>query len=99
MNKLIFPLVGALMLGATLPVLAGPDFQAIERARKAKQETQAARTGDAPVTVAAGPKNCPPQRLVLLLDHGPRAQGTPYLNRLRKERFEAEMKVCKDITK
>ena len=35
MNKLIYPLAGALMLGATLPVLAGPDFQAIEQGRKA----------------------------------------------------------------
>ncbi len=29
MNKLIYPLAGALMLGATLPVLAGPDFRGL----------------------------------------------------------------------
>lgn len=44
MNKLIYPLAGALMLGATLPVLAGPDFQAIEQGRKAGQEAEATRT-------------------------------------------------------
>lgn len=44
MNKLIYPLAGALMLGATLPVLAGPDFQAIEQGRKAGQE------GNSPTT-------------------------------------------------
>ena len=47
MNKLIYPLAGALMLGVPL-------------------------------------------------DHGPRALTTPYLNQLRKQRFEAEMKACKD---
>ena len=47
MNKLIYPLAGALMLGVPL-------------------------------------------------DHGPRALTTPYLNQLRKQRFEAEMKTCKE---
>ncbi len=70
MNKLIFPLVGALLLGAC--------------------------ASDAGVAVATGPKTCPPEPLILPLDHGPRAQTTPYLNRLRKERFEAEMKACKE---
>lgn len=96
MNKLITPIVAALMLGATLPALAGPDFQAIEQARKAKQAAAVAQT---PTLVAAGRKDCPPQPLVLPLDHGPRAQTTPYLNRLRKERFEAQMQACKDATK
>lgn len=41
-------------------------------------------------------KVCPPKKLVLQLDHGPRAQTTPYLNKLRKERYEAEVKACKD---
>lgn len=56
----------------------------------------AACASDAGVTVAAGPKTCPPEPLILPLDHGPRAQTTPYLNRLRKERFEAEVKACKE---
>jgi hypothetical protein len=47
MNKLIYPLIGALMLGATLLVLAGPDFQAIEQGRKAGPEAEATRTRNA----------------------------------------------------
>jgi hypothetical protein len=35
----------------------------------------------------------------LQLDHGPRAQTTPYLNQLRKARYEAEVKACKDAAK
>lgn len=97
MNKLISPLVGALILGVTLPVLAGPDFQLIEQGRKAAQVAQAGRAADAAAAAKAGLR-CPPQPLVLPLDHGPRAQTTPYLNRLRKERFEAESKACKAAT-
>jgi len=96
MNKLIYPLAGALMLGATLPVLAGPDFQAIEQGRKAGQEAEATRTRDATEAAKTGRGDCPPQPLILPLDHGPRALTTPYLNQLRKQRFEAEMKACKE---
>ena len=39
---------------------------------------------------------CAAKRLVLPLDHGPRAQTTPYLNDRRKASFEAEQKACKD---
>ena len=38
MNKLLITLAGALALGAALPAFAGPDFQAIEQARKARHE-------------------------------------------------------------
>ena len=44
-------------------------------------------------------KVCPPKKLVLQLDHGPRAQTTPYLNQLRMARYEAEVKACKDAAK
>ena len=84
MDKLLITLAGALTLGATLPAIAGPDFQAIEQARKAAQAR------------AVTEKGCESKRLVLPLDHGPRATSTPYLNQLRKERFEAEMKACKE---
>lgn len=53
-------------------------------------------------SVSAAPdqvKVCPPKKLVLPLDHGPRAQTTPYLNQLRKARYEAEVNVCKEATK
>jgi len=82
MNKLLITLVGSLTLGACLPALAGPDFQAIEHSRKAAHARAEMERG------------CDSRRLVLPLDHGPRADTTPYLNRLRKERFEAEMKAC-----
>ncbi len=39
---------------------------------------------------------CPPPALILPLDHGPRAVTTPYLNKLRKERYEAAVKACKE---
>ncbi|MDA8254294.1 MAG: hypothetical protein M0Z99_01425 [Betaproteobacteria bacterium] len=84
MNKLLITLAGVLTLGATLPAIAGPDFQIIEKGRKAAQER------------AATEKGCEAKRFVPLLDHGPRATTTPYLNQQRKARFEAEMKACKE---
>lgn len=96
MKKLFVTLIGVLTLGAG-PVFAGSDWQAIEHARKAKQEAQTARQGDASAALAptaAGPAKCLPEALVLQLDHGPRAQTTPYQNRLRKDRYEAQVKVC-----
>lgn len=102
MKKLLITLIAASTLGAALPVFAGPDWQAIEHARKAKQEAQAARRGDAYEAMAptsAGPVKCPPEAPVLQLDHGPRAQTTPYQNRLRQERYEAQVKACTNPAK
>lgn len=80
-------------LSAAIPALGGADFDAIDRARKAnvaKQADQARRVqGLAPTTVA-----CPPDELVLPLDHGPRAQTTPSENRLRMKRHAAELAAC-----
>lgn len=99
MNKLLIMLISAATLGTSLPVLAGPDWQAIEQARKAKQATQVARHGDAMPTKDAESMQCPPDALVLPLDHGPRAQSTPYLNRLRKERHDAQVTACQEPMK
>ena len=96
MNKSLITLISALTLGVALPAFAGPDWQAIEQARKAKQATQAARHGDAMSAAGTEGMTCPPNALVLPLDHGPRAQSTPYLNEKRKARFEAEQKACKE---
>ncbi len=90
MKKLIATLIGTIALGATLSAFAGPDWQAIEQARKNAQ----ARAVNA--EKAAPNDKCAEKRLVLPLDHGPRAQTTTYLNRQRKEAFEAEMKACKE---
>ena len=86
MKKLLIPLITALTLGVTLPVLAGPDWPAIEHARQAKRiELQGgAYTAKPPPPEAV---KCPPDSLVLPLDHGPHAQTTPYLNQTRKERY------------
>ena len=96
MNKLLIPLIGILTFGASWPAIAGPDvlqLQAIDHARKAKLE-QLAR-----MEKASPEERCRYRALVLPLDHGPRAQTTPYLNQLRRKRFEAEMKACKDAAK
>lgn len=97
MNKLIYPLAGALMLGATLPVLAGlAGLLDSLKVRAGQEEAEATRTRDAAEAAKTGRGDCPPQPLILPLDHGPRALTTPYLNQLRKQRFEAEMKACKE---
>ncbi len=99
MSKLLIVIIGALTLGAILPALAGPDFQAIERARKARQATQAERRGDtseAQAGTSSKAPSCPIGKLVLPLDHGPRAQTTPAQNKLRKERHEAQLKACNE---
>ncbi|RTL45527.1 MAG: hypothetical protein EKK53_06340 [Burkholderiales bacterium] len=96
MNRPLIILINALALGAALPAFAGPDWQAIEQARKAKQATQMARDGNPMPAKGAEAMTCPPDALVLPLDHGPRAQSTPYLNAKRKDRYEAEQKACKE---
>jgi len=90
MKKLLTILVGMLAVGAMLPAFAGPDWQAIEQARmnKRAQVTQPEKL--------APQEKCAAKRLVLPLDHGPRAQTTPYMNEKRKASFEAELKACKD---
>ena len=105
MKKTLMTIISALTLGAALPALAGPDWQAIEQARKAKQVAQAERQGDIYAALApdpagpqgepqAGSQKCPPDRLMLSLDHGPRAHTTPSRNRARQERYEAQLKAC-----
>ncbi|OJX37399.1 MAG: hypothetical protein BGO75_09085 [Burkholderiales bacterium 68-20] len=96
MKKSLLPLIAALALGASLPALAGPDFQAIEKARAAKQAAAASQTASTTrVDGTTGQRvNCPPDPLVLPLDHGPRAQTTPGENRMRKARYEAQVKAC-----
>lgn len=89
MKKLLISLATTLTLGAAWPAFAGPDFQVIEKARA---DRQAATTR---VDSATGQRvNCPPEPLVLPLDHGPRAQTTPGENRMRRARYEAQVKTC-----
>lgn len=96
MNKLLIPLAGILAFGAGSPAIAGPDvlqLRVIDRARDAKLE-QAAHMEKASIE-----ERCASRVLVRPLDHGPRAQTTPYLNQLRRERFEAQTKACKGAAK
>lgn len=84
MTKLLISLIGALILGTTLPASAGPDEQ---------------KPNDAQRPAATAPLKCPPDKPVLQLDHGPRAQTTTYQNQRRKERYEAQLKACKEAGK
>jgi len=83
-------ILGAAALSAKLPAFAGPDWPAIERAREHKR-AQVAR-----MEKLTPEEKCAARRLVLPLDHGPRAQPTPYLNEKRGVRFEAELQACKE---
>lgn len=91
MNKVLNALLAiAGVVVVALPAAAGPDFIAIEQARKTRQAAVA--------DPAAPPtrRECP-TRQVLPLDHGPRAVTTPYLNERRKARFEARKKACEEM--
>ncbi len=90
MKTLVTTLVGIATLGAALSAFAAPDWQAIEQARKHAQVQPVKAEAVTPM------EKCSQKRLVLPLDHGPRAQTTPYLNAKRKEAFDAEMKACKE---
>lgn len=82
----------AMVVSISLPAFAGPDFWIIEKARSARQaeaqRSQGSAWKDAP--------GCPPEKLVLPLDHGPRAQTTPYLNERRRQRYEEQLRQCEN---
>ena len=86
MKNLVIAISAALTLGASLPAIAGVDFQALEHARKVQ------RAQDARVKEANPQDRGASKALVLPLDHGPRAQSTPYQNQQRTARFEARTK-------
>ena len=90
MKRNLTILIGTISLIAALPALAGPDWQAIEQARK----NHRAQVGQ--MEKLTPDEKCAAKRLVLPLDHGPRAQSTPYLNEQRKASSEAELKACKE---
>ncbi|MGJ7538548.1 MULTISPECIES: hypothetical protein [unclassified Variovorax] len=95
MKKLLISLTATLALGAVWPAFAGPDFQVIEKARADRQAAVAAQAATTRVDSATGQRvTCPPEPLVLPLDHGPRALTTPGENRMRRARYEAQVKAC-----
>ena len=83
-------IVGMVALGTMPPAFAGPDWRAIEQAR------QNHRTQVAQMEKLTPYEKCAAKRLVLPLDHGPRAQTTSYLNEQRKASFAAELKACQE---
>ncbi len=96
MKEILITMAACWTLAASLPAVAGPDFYAIEQARKAKQSAPQADQGKTRGEATSTASACPPGELVLLLDHGPHAQTTPYVNRLRKERHASQMQACRD---
>jgi len=97
MKKMLVTIaVSCSALVAAMPALAGPDFNAIEHARKARDTAKQADRVKRDADLAPTAVGCPPDELVLQLDHGPRAQTTPYANRLRTERHAAKVQACKD---
>lgn len=85
LNLLLTLVVG---IGLVATASAAPDLAAIDHEREAARERleRTLRTGD----IAA---RCD-RSLTLLLDHGPRAETTPWLNQERRLRFEAQKKAC-----
>ncbi len=89
MKAILTVLAGVLGLSVMLPAFAGPDWAVIEAGRK-NHRTQVAQ-----MEKLTPDQKCAAEKLVLPLDHGPRAVSTPYLNAKRKEQFDAEHKACK----
>ena len=81
MKKILIAMAACWTLAASLPAVAGPDFNAIEQARRAKQSAQQADQGKTRGEPASTASACSPGELVLPLDNGPCAQTTPYANR------------------
>lgn len=90
MKTLATIVAGLVGLGAILPVFAGPDWRAIEQARK-NHRAQVAQ-----MEKLTPDEKCAAKRLVLPPDHGPRAQTTSYLNEQRKASFAAELRACQE---
>ncbi len=102
MKTLLLSVMGALLLGAAWPTFAKPDFQAIERARKAQQAAHGEFQGasyQVPRQLLAEPLKCPPDEFELAIDRGARAHLPSPQNRLRKERYEAQVKACKEAAR
>lgn len=88
--SLVRTVTTALVVSISLPAYAGPDFRIIEKGRSARQAEIQHSPGLNPKDAAG----CPPDKLVLPLDHGPRARTTPYLNERRRQRYEEQMREC-----
>ena len=93
--KPLITMISALTLGIAVPAMAGTDPPANPPAQVERQTGTDAASSPS----VAKPRKCPPDALVLPLDHGPRAQSTPYLNQQRKDRYDAQVRACNEATK
>lgn len=75
MNKSFITLIGIVVLSTGVSAIAGPDFQAIEQARKLRQASASPATNLEKSTAS---------QQLQLLDHGPRALASPYANQQKK---------------
>jgi hypothetical protein len=88
MNKLLISLLVAASAAVAIPVHAGRDGDQIYLQEKANQAAATQRAQE-----AAQPRSA--RKIILPLDHGPRADTTPWLNKQRLLRVE---KACADAT-
>ena len=86
MNKLSITLITVLAISTTTFAVAAPDFQNIEKARKARQLISATQVSNV---------SCATPQTSHFLDHGPRAQVTPAQNAKLKQQYEAAANSCK----
>lgn len=94
--KTLFTLLpaAATAVAVTLPVFAGQDQQALDNARAKLRAEQIQLDKRTPA------EKCDAKYLAayreLPLDHGPRAQTTPYLNQQRKATLAAQFRTCRE---
>ncbi|WP_454728096.1 MULTISPECIES: hypothetical protein [Cupriavidus] len=101
MSTTINAMVTLALVTVSFSAAGGPDFDAVGRspsqAHEPQPQPQPATTGlpPQPGEVKAEAKVCPVEKPILPLDHGPRAQTTPYENKLRMRKYqEAVAKYC-----
>lgn len=88
MKTLLITWAGVLAIGISLPAFAGPDWQLLEQARNNQRASMQRETKTRPAPAANAPGA---KRIVLPLDHGPRAQTTPWENQQRLLRRQQEI--------
>ncbi len=88
MKLISFLITLSVSIGLSASVSAAPNIVAVDAANKVTNE-RSEQTRQANEITACGDR-----KLILLLDHGPRAETTPWLNQQRRLRFDAHKKAC-----
>lgn len=97
MNTLKLLAVTVCSVAFAAPALAGPDWSAIEQARKLRRATSTETAPAATRVALAEPATstaCPTAAPTLQPDHGPRAVTTPQANRVRVAQHRAALGNC-----